>query len=118
MYNKFAKIGSKFEQILNEHYQNGQSVLKLCQSDEFSPNLVTLEVERERLCEKGVERGREKESKGGCQKSIAGEIEKRRPSPFKKLRNSNLSFLSLFSEKLETEFEAAEDLNLQQNVVI
>ena len=38
----FDKISSKFCQILNEHFQNGQSVLTLCQIGEISPNLVTL----------------------------------------------------------------------------
>ena len=32
----------KIWQILNEHFQNGQSVITLCQSGEISPNLVTL----------------------------------------------------------------------------
>ena len=33
---------SKSWHILNGHFQNGQSVLKLCQIGEISPNLVTL----------------------------------------------------------------------------
>ena len=33
---------SKFWHILNGHFQNSQSVLKLCQIGEISPNLVIL----------------------------------------------------------------------------
>ena len=42
-YFKIAKISSKFWQILNEHFQNCQSVLTLCQSGKILPNTVTLE---------------------------------------------------------------------------
>ena len=35
-------MSSKFWQILNEHFQNGQNVLTLCQSGEILPKLVTL----------------------------------------------------------------------------
>ena len=40
---KFTQITSKFCQILNEPFQNGQSFLTVCQSGEISPNLVTLQ---------------------------------------------------------------------------
>ena len=42
LHNKFAKISSKFCLILNDHFQNDQNVLTLCQRGEISPNLVTL----------------------------------------------------------------------------
>ena len=44
---KFAEIISKFCQILNEAFQNGQSFLTACQSGEISPNLVTLVVNKQ-----------------------------------------------------------------------
>ena len=39
---KFAQIISKFCQILNAAFRNGQSFLTVCQSGEISPNVVTL----------------------------------------------------------------------------
>ena len=39
---KIAKFSSKLMQILNKCFQNGQSVLTVCQSGEISLNLVTL----------------------------------------------------------------------------
>ena len=41
-YIKFTKLCSKFCQIQNEPFQNGQSCSTLCLSGEISPNLVTL----------------------------------------------------------------------------
>ena len=37
-----SKLSWKYCQILNDHFQNDQSVLTFCQSSEISPNLVTL----------------------------------------------------------------------------
>ena len=52
---QFAKVGAKLFQILNKPFKNFKT-LKFCQSDEISPNLVTL-IERQEFSKKSSVKG-------------------------------------------------------------